>query len=501
MTPLHRTSRETHYPPQLDLKDPFILPVQQGMVEDIFIEDLRERGIEITRSCQFMRYETDSSSEEIIAICKNTERGIQSSFKTKYLVGCDGSHSNVRRSMSGAQTVGESTSARWGVLDGVIETDFPDLWSKAVVCSETTGTLLFEATLEHVKTKAQEIMAPFRMVWSRIEWFSVYKVGQRVACTFSAESDRVFIVGDAGHTHSPKAAQGMNTFMHDSFNLAWKLNLDIRGLALPALIASYQEERRKIAQDLIDFDFEHAAAFAGGDSKELATNFATNIGFISGVRVKYAPNVLNVPEREPDGVLRAGELVAPAMVTRYIDTNPVDIELDIPMLGQFRVYFFVPEVHASLDFLTSVCDHISSPASVLGRSTRAAAESYMAHDIPFVEADEFMQLGRYITVSRLFSLATVTCTDKSAFEISHLPNLLQDSKWTLYLDNVPDGKTGKTRKTCTKRWIGNLLQQQVAIVLVRPDGYTGTVGRFDSKNGAGSACQWLNQYFGGFLKA
>ena len=118
MTPLHRTSRERHYPQQLDVKDPFILLVHQGMVEDIFIEDLRERGIEITRSRQFTRYETDSSREEIIAICENTERETPSSFKTKYLVGCDGAHSNVRRSMPGAQTVGESTNARWGVLDG-----------------------------------------------------------------------------------------------------------------------------------------------------------------------------------------------------------------------------------------------------------------------------------------------------------------------------------------------------------------------------------------------
>ena len=99
--------------------------------------------------------------------------------------------------------------------------------------------------------------------------------------------------------------------MHDTFNLAWKLNLTIRGLATPDLLSTYQHERRKIAQDLINFDFEHAAAFADGDSKALADNFATNVGFISGVGVKYAANVLNYPEKAPRGALRAGELMPP----------------------------------------------------------------------------------------------------------------------------------------------------------------------------------------------
>src|SRR6186713_1265993 len=128
----------------------------------------------------------------------------------------------------------------------------------------------------------------------------------------------------------------MNTSMHDSFNLSWKLNLAIRGLAGKALLSTYEQERRKIAQDLINFDFEHAAAFSDGNSKALADNFATNVGFISGVGVKYSPNALNLLEDTPEGVLRVGELMVPAKVTRYIDANPIDIQLDIPMLGQFR---------------------------------------------------------------------------------------------------------------------------------------------------------------------
>ena len=117
---------------------------------------------------------------------------------------------------------------------------------------------------------------------------------QRLLLIFGV--DEAAHILQASHTHSPKAAQGMNTSMHDAFNLSWKLNLAIRGLAKPSLLATYEDERRKIAQDLITFDYEHANAFAAGDEKALAENFAQNIGFISGAGVKYNANVLNRSE-------------------------------------------------------------------------------------------------------------------------------------------------------------------------------------------------------------
>jgi phenol 2-monooxygenase (NADPH) len=289
----------------------------------------------------------------------------------------------------------------------------------------------------------------------------------------------------------------MNTSMHDTFNLSWKLNLAIRGLAKPELLATYQQERRKIAQDLINFDFEHAAAFADGDSKALAENFATNIGFISGVGARYAPNILNVPETQAQngGVLRAGELVAPAKVTRYIDANPVDIQLDIPMLGQFRVYIFVPDIHASSTFLATVCRHVDSTGSVLGRATLAASKSYAKLNTAPVPADDFIQPGRYTAVSRLFSFATVTGMSKAQVEISDLPELLQRSCWTFYLDDI-----AQSNINCTEKWLGGVSSAEVAIINVRPDGYVGSIERFHNSL-ASDACRWLDSYYGGFLDA
>lgn len=295
----------------------------------------------------------------------------------------------------------------------------------------------------------------------------------------------------------------MNTSMHDTFNLAWKLNLAVRGLAKPHLLATYEHERRKIAQDLINFDYEHANAFHAGDAEALAQNFQTNVRFISGVGAEYGPNVLNQPLQSPSTGLRPGCLLTPARVTRYVDANPVDIQLDVPMLGQFRVYFFCRNVHAVAPFLNSVCSHVStSSSSVLASITAAAKVSYASQRPAPTESDAFIQPGRYTAASDVFTYALVTTMPKAELEIAHLPPLLQASRWTVYLDDVP--KQDTRGQLCTEKWLGGVQDDEVAIVNVRPDGYVGSVGRWRDACGAASAeaaANWLDDYYGGFLKA
>lgn len=302
------------------------------------------------------------------------------------------------------------------------------------------------------------------------------------------------ILQQAAHTHSPKAAQGMNVSMHDAFNLSWKLNLAIRGLALPSLLSTYAHERRKIAEDLINFDFEHANAFSDGDPKALAANFAANIAFIAGIGATYDKNVLNTESTARDGCLRAGALLRPARVTRYLDANPLDLQLDIPMLGQFRIFFFTANPHSSFEFLSTVCSHITSAASVLGRATAAAAASYEILNTPAPESDDFLQPQRYTAVSKIFTPALVTTIRKEKLEIADLPTMLQDSRWTIYLDDV----IGQAQ-TCCQKWIGGVHEGETVVVNVRPDGYVGSIRRWENSE-AFLACQWLDSYFGGFLK-
>lgn len=291
--------------------------------------------------------------------------------------------------------------------------------------------------------------------------------------------------------------------MHDSWNLAWKLNLAVRGLARPSLLQTYEAERRKIAQDLISFDYEHANAFAAGDPVALAKNFDQNIAFISGFGVNYDSNCLNAALTPKDlargGAVRSGCLLPPAKVTRYIDANPVDIQLDIPMLGQFRIYVFVADVIQAKPFLDSFCSRLSDPTSFLGRLTTVSDRSQTVRRAATTEIDTFIQPGRYTAASSLFTFAMVTPTSKSAFEIDDLPELLQQSRWTLYLDDCPGQDT--RGQTCTQKWLGTLGLDEISILNVRPDGYAGSMQSWNVNDPQAGfeAGAWLEDYYSAFL--
>jgi len=524
---LHRTGREIHYPPVVDLLDPYILLVHQGMIEGLLEDDLRERGTVVSRNTAFVDFEyTPMAIRPVTVNCRQDVNHAKKSYFTRYVVGCDGAHSKVRKCIPGATPIGASSDAVWGVLDGVLDTDFPDIWSKVVIQSETLGSVLMiprergltrlyielrpgssEAvggetnTQEFVQQRAREIMKPYRLEWRSVEWFGRYKIGQRVAARFTDTERRAFIAGDASHTHSPKAAQGMNTSMHDSWNLAWKLNFATRGLAKPSLLESYEEERKKIAQDLIDFDYEHANAFHDGDPAALAANFTKNVAFISGYGVSYQPNVLNVQSKGYNrGHLTPGFLLPPAKVTRYIDANPVDIQTDIPALGQFRIYFFAHDVHAALPFLETVCKSHSSSASYVGRVTAAGNASYTTQPPLAAPHDQFVIPERYTPISGVFTYALISDMDRNNIELKDLPPTLRESAWTFYLDDIPEKDT--RRQKCMDKWLDGLDEHEVVVLSVRPDGYVGTVRRFadGSRESGQVAVQWLDQYYEQFMR-
>lgn len=271
--------------------------------------------------------------------------------------------------------------------------------------------------------------------------------------------------------------------MHDSFNLAWKLNLVSRALASPSLLGTYEAERRKIANDLIAFDAGHCAAFEAGEAA-LTRNFNDNIRFISGVGAEYAEGPLTRVSAGSGSLngLRPGALMIPSKVTRYIDANPVDIQLDIPILGQFRLYFLIPDVQAAKGFLQSVCGLLAEK-SHLSTASSAATNSYQTQSRGNAASDAFLCLDRYTAVSDILTLALVSGSKRDVFELADLPAALQRSRWTVYLDDV-DG--------CIEKWVG--ISGQAATVIVRPDGYIGAVKSWDVSQGV-EAGRWVDEYF------
>lgn len=439
--PLKRMGREVHYPDTIvDLLEPYILICHQGMIEKAFLDDLHQRGVEVKRSHKFSKCHVrkDNSTYPVQVHSNFNVTQEEKLIDAKYVVGCDGAHSTVRNMIfDSPRTAGSSV---WGVLDGELVTDFPDLWSKTVIFSEDHGSILIiprernmtrfyiemketgsakELGQEYVMQRAKDIFSPYKVEWRSVEWFGKYQVAQKVAEKFADDSLRIFIGGDASHSHSPKAAQGMNTSVHDTWNLGWKLNLAVRGLAKPVLLETYEQERKKIGQDLIDFDFEHANQIAGGDAAALAQNFQKNIRFISGVGAEYAPNVINKDVTNIQGGAKPGCNLPIAKVTRYYDANPVDVHLDILVLGQFRVYIMVGDVTSTQEkvFLNSLNSTILEPSSYMSQLTAAAEKSYQKTPRKSSTEEVYSRSERYTSVSQLFTYSLISKSSRYILQL------------------------------------------------------------------------------------
>ena len=246
----------------------------------------------------------------------------------KYMIGCDGAHSWTRRQL-GFSMEGEQTDFVWGVLDIIPITDFPDIRMRCAIHSADSGSVMViprenrlvrlyiqlndinsagqqadrsQITPEVILKAAQKIMSPYRLKYDYCDWWTAYQIGQRVGNSFSCD-DRVFLAGDAVHTHSPKAGQGMNVSMQDTYNLGWKIALVVKGLAKRSILKTYQSERRRIAQDLIAFDHRFSRLFSGRPAKneadaagismsEFKEAFEKGAMFASGLAVDYSASIL-----------------------------------------------------------------------------------------------------------------------------------------------------------------------------------------------------------------
>ncbi|ODM21994.1 hypothetical protein SI65_02838 [Aspergillus cristatus] len=162
-------------------------------------------------------------------------------IEAKYLLGCDGAHSWVRKQL-GLKLEGASRDVSWGVLDAFPVTDFPDVRRRCIIKSESGNLMIIprehklirmyfqvsselannywasDGEPEVIMKAVRKIMQPYRFDASRIEWSTIYAVGHRY-CRELSRYDRIFLAGDAIHTHSPKAGQGMNVSMQDTYNL------------------------------------------------------------------------------------------------------------------------------------------------------------------------------------------------------------------------------------------------------------------------------------------
>ncbi|WP_299649754.1 FAD-dependent monooxygenase [uncultured Tateyamaria sp.] len=309
-----------------------------------------------------------------------TAHTTQGDIQTQYVIGCDGARSAVRKALD-IPLKGEAENAAWGVMDILATTDFPDIRLKSAIQSRDQGSLLIipreggymvrfyielaklnpdervadrDLTPDHLIAAANRILHPYILDVKQIVWWSVYEIGQRVTDQFAntAPGDttppRVFIAGDACHTHSPKAGQGMNVSMQDAFNLGWKLQSVIEGRADPALLHSYSAERQTIAQDLIDFDRDFARAFAarGKDPKAFQSHFQKHARYTAGVETQYKSGPLTGADTHQHLATgyAIGKRFHSAPVIRWADAHKMQLGHTITADGRWRLFNFVGSV-------------------------------------------------------------------------------------------------------------------------------------------------------------
>jgi len=441
--------------------------------------------------------------------------------RARYVVGCDGARSTVRAAI-GRELRGDSANQAWGVIDILPDTDFPDIRFKNTIQSLNGGNIVIipreggylvrlyveldqlapdervaakDMTAETIMAAAQRIMQPYRIEAKEVVWWSVYEIGQRLTDKFDdvpeAELDsrtpRVFIAGDACHTHSPKAGQGMNVSMQDAFNLGWKLAAVLEGRSDEGLLHTYSSERQSVAKALIDFDRDWAEMFSappkdpddleaiGVTPADFQARFEASGRYTAGLATHYGPSLLT-GDGAHQGLaagLPIGERFHSAPVLRIADGKLVELGHAARADGRWRLYAFgdASDVRDPGSRLARLCEHLlESPDSPVRRHTRAEADIDSVFDLRGIVQQHFHEVG-----------------------YPELPELLRPAKGSLGLTDYEKGFSSAVRSGADIYDRRGIDRRAGALVVVRPDQYVANVLPLD-------AFDELERYFAAILR-
>lgn len=334
---------------------------------------------------EFVGLEIDESKKYPVAArikyIAGPRQGEERTVYAKYLVGGDGARSNVRAAL-GHKLEGDASLHAWGVIDVLCNTDFPDFQVKCSIQSHSAGNILLipreggylsrlyvdlgnleendageirKTSLDEIIRRANAILHPYILDVKSVAWWSVYEVAHRLTTGFDnvpvervgQQHARAFIMGDACHTHSAKAGQGMNVSIQDGWNLSWKLAAVLEGRSPPSLLDTYSAERRVIAQDLINFDKEWSTLMARpvdewDDPQDLARWYEKTIEFPMGFMTHYPKNqiIAGIEHQHLAAGFVIGKRFKSTEVMRRADNRWRQIGHLHEADGRWRVYVF-----------------------------------------------------------------------------------------------------------------------------------------------------------------
>jgi len=242
---------------------PYMLVLPQDVHERLLVAELRRLGVEVERGTTVERL--SDREFDVVAELRGPS-GARSTVVARYVAGCDGAHSMVRRA-TGVGFPGGTYERTFYVADVDLESDIDKELHVALDAADFTAIFPLAGArkgrlIGTIREAALALDRPLgwddvsgdalRRLGLRVtgvNWFSTYRVHHRVADRFRA--GRCFLLGDAGHIHSPVGGQGMNTGIGDAVNLAWKLVEVVQRGAPEALLDSYEPERIAFARRLV----------------------------------------------------------------------------------------------------------------------------------------------------------------------------------------------------------------------------------------------------------
>lgn len=363
--------------------------INQARIHELFLDVMRNAPSRLEPdygwSVVDVVVDPDTEDHPVTVTLENTgiNPGETATVRANYVVGCDGARSNVRKAIGG-QLHGDAAHQAWGVMDILANTDFPDVRQKCLVASQSEGNILIlpreggylfrlyveldklnpdervssrKFSADDMIAAANRIMAPYTIDVKQVVWWSIYEIGHRLTDRFDDvgpgedRNPRVFTAGDACHTHSPKAGQGMNVSMQDSFNLGWKLAHVLTGRADASLLRTYSAERWVEAKRLIDTDHQWARIMSappgeseldGSGMPRFQKQFIENLMFTGGLAVKYDASALTAEPAYQH--LATGEEIGrrfhSAPVVRVADAMQMQLGHVAEADGRWRIYAF-----------------------------------------------------------------------------------------------------------------------------------------------------------------
>lgn len=479
------------------------LIVNQARVLDYFAESMANSPSRMTPDFgwEFVDLTVHESGEHPVEVTLRRsggpEQGRERTVWARYVLGADGARSGVREAI-GCIMEGDRANHAWGVMDVLAVTDFPDIRRKCAIQSRSGGSILLipregghlfrmyvdlgevqpgegaqvrQTTLEAIIENANRIMHPYTVDVKHVAWHSVYEVGHRVTETFDdvpaeligQRAPRVFIAGDACHTHSAKAGQGMNVSMQDGFNLGWKLGQVLQGRSPASLLSTYSGERQVIAQNLIDFDKQWSTLMAQKpeemeDPSALEDFYVKTIEFPAGFMTEYTPSMITgeATHQELATGFPVGKRFKSAYVSRVCDGNPLQLGHLATADGRWRLYAFA-----------------DAPAAGESRSGAASALADWAH---WLHTDPSSPVLRHTPPAEdedtLFDIKVIYQQPHDQFDVTDAPRA--------FLPTVgPFGLTARDRVFGTHPeqdiFAERGISREGCVVVVRPDQYVAHV--------------------------